>query len=316
MDAASGTARALRLRAAALNAVRQYFDGRGYLHVETPVRLATPALEDHIDAIPAAGAWLRTSPELHLKRLLADGLPRIYEIGPCFRAGEEGRRHLPEFTMVEWYAAGMDYGDMIAETEGLVAAILADAAVQRAWPGPLAPGVELRAPWERVTVREAYRRHAGWDPLEAYEADRFDLDLVGKVEPALPAGHAVVLMDYPPAAAALARCRPGPPPVAERWELYAGGLELANAFSELTDVAEQRRRFEDCAEGRRRRGQEVYPLDEPFLSALARGLPASAGVALGFDRLLMLLTGTRDIGEVRAFVPPVPRGAAESPPRH
>lgn len=308
MDAASGTARTLRFRAAALHAVRRFFDGRGYLHVETPLRVATPALEDHIDAIPAAGAWLRTSPEFHLKRLLAEGLPRVYEIGSCFRAGEEGRRHLPEFTMVEWYAAGLDYRDMIAETEALVAAILADEAVRAAWERPLAPGVDLRAPWMRLTVGEAYRRHAGWDPVAAFDADRFDLDLVGKVEPALPADRALVLMDYPPAAAALSRCRPGPPPVAERWEWYAGGLELANAFSELTDPAEQRRRFEACAEGRRRRGQEVYPLDEPFLAALERGLPASAGVALGFDRLLMLLTGTRDIGDVRAFVPPVPRG--------
>lgn len=296
----------LRLRAAAAAAVRRVFAARGYLEVETPVRVSPPALEDHIDAIPAdARHHLRTSPEFALKRLVAAGATRVMELGPCFRAGERGARHLPEFTLLEWLRADADYLDLIVEMESLLVTVAADPAVQavQAERPPVRVPVDWTPPWRRLTVREAFRAHAGWDPFSDWDADRFDLDLVTRVEPALAGPRPVILIDYPPPAAALARLRPGPPPVAERWELYAGGLELANAYGELTDAVEQRRRFEACAAGRRARGQAVYPLDEAFLAALARGLPPCAGVALGFDRLVMLLAGADRIEAVRACVP-------------
>jgi lysyl-tRNA synthetase class 2 len=291
--------RNLLRRSHALAAMREFFRARDFVEVETPVRIPAPALELHIDA-PAAGpgAWLRTSPELHMKRLLAAGCERIFQLGPCFRAGEQGRRHNPEFTMLEWYRAHAGYLDILDDCEALVRQVVAAVADngQIVYQGER---IEVGAPWHRLTVREAFLCHAGWDPVAAYDPDRFDLDLVNRVEPALPRDRPCVLLDYPAAAAALARLKPGDPAVAERWELYLGGLELANAYGELVDGAAQRRRFEACAAARRGLGKEVYPLDEPFLCALAAGLPPCGGIALGVDRLVMLLCDTDDIAEVR-----------------
>ena len=290
----------LRLRAAVLQSVRSFFAEHGYLEIETPVRVNPPALEAHIDAIPSGDAWLRTSPELHMKRLLAEGFERIFQVGPCFRAGERGRVHRPEYTMLEWYRAGAGYLEILEETTALVRRVAVDTLGGMEF---TARGctVDVGRPWDRVTVSDAFLHTAGWDPVAAYDAERFNRDLVEKVEPALDPACATVLCDYPVEAAALARCRPGPPAVAERWELYIGGFELANAFGELTDAAEQRRRFEACATGRRRAGQEVYPLDEAFLSALEQGMPNAAGVALGVDRLVMMLADAETIDDVCAF---------------
>ncbi len=289
----------LRLRAVVLDAMRGFFASRGYLAVETPVRVPAPALELHIDAPPSGSAFLRTSPELHLKRLLGLGADRVFELGPCFREGERGARHLPEFTMLEWCRTHATYQDLMTETEALFAAVWEAA---RGCVAFTPPAMDVRAPWPRWTVRDTFLTLAGWDPVAHWDADRFDLDLVGKVEPQLPRDRPLILMDYPVEAAALARCRMGPPAVAERWELYAGGMELANAFGELTDAAEQRRRFAQCARARAALGKTVYPMDEAFLAALERGLPPCAGIALGVDRLIMLLTGSARIDDVRAFV--------------
>jgi lysyl-tRNA synthetase class 2 len=291
---------ALRLRSAVLQAIRTFFVRHDFLEVETPVLIAAPALEQHIDAVPAGPHYLRTSPELHMKRLLADGAKRIFQLGPCFRLGERGSRHNPEFTMLEWYRADADYLDILADAKALLACVAQEAIGRTSFTYAGHP-VELLPLWDCLSVSEAYLLHAGWDPVAAYDADRFDLDLVDRVEPALPRDRPVVLKDYPPEAAALARCRPGPPRVAERWELYVAGMELANAFSELTDAAEQRRRFEDCAARRRAAGHSVYPMDESFLQALARGLPPCGGAALGVDRLTMLFADASAIEEVRPF---------------
>jgi lysyl-tRNA synthetase class 2 len=293
----------LALRSRALAAMRAFFTHRDFVEVETPVRIPAPALELHIDAPPAgSGHWLRTSPELHMKRMLAAGCPRLFQIGPCFRAGERGARHTPEFTLLEWYRAHAGCGEILADTEALVRYV-AQETLHRATLTVAGAAVDLAAPWHVLTVREAFRGWAGWDPVADYDADRFDLDLVNRVEPALPRDRPVVLTDYPAAAAALARLKPGDSAVAERWELYIGGLEIANAYGELTDPHAQRARFLACAEARRAHGREVYPLDESFLGALEEGLPPSGGIALGVDRLVMLLCGAVAIEEVRSFCP-------------
>ena len=286
----------LALRARILKTMRAFFDARDYIEVETPVRVATPALEDHIDAEPSGDHWLRTSPELHMKRMVCAGFERIYQIGPCFRRGEAGARHRPEYTMLEWYRTGADCRDLERETHALLRAVCE--AVGRSE----FMGVDLSAEPVRHTVRDAFWLWAGWDPVEAFDEDRFDLDLTEKVEPMLAECPVpVILTDFPAERAALARMSADTPPVAQRWELYLAGMELANAYTELIEAAEQRRRFEICGQGRALRGQEVYPIDEPFLTALEKGMPPCAGIALGVDRLMMVLAETNDIRNVRAF---------------
>ncbi len=269
-------------RARVLRQIRAFFDARGFTEVETPVRIPAPAPEPHIDCPPSGDWFLRASPELQMKKLLAAGMERIYQIGPCFRAGEKGSRHSPEFTMLEWYRAHADYRQIAVDAEELLGEVLR-------------PRGSAALP--RMTVREAYLRWAGWDPVEAWDQDRFDFDMATKIEPNLPKGP-LFLMDYPAPAASLARLKADDPRVAERWELYVDGLELANAFTELTDPVEQRRRFESARAERRALGEADYPLDEEFLDALGR-MPPSGGVALGVDRLVMLACGVQDIVEIR-----------------
>jgi lysyl-tRNA synthetase class 2 len=286
------------LRAATLRAVRAFFDDLGFIEVVTPTRLATPALEEHIDAVPAGGAWLRTSPELQMKQLVQQGHHRIYQLGPCFRADEYGVRHRCEFTMLEWYWAPADYEQLRRQTEALIRHV-----VTQVLGTPVMPRgdrqIAVDGPAEVITVETAFAEYANCTPAEAIAADRFELDLVEKVEPRLGCTRPTFLIDYPASLAALARVRADDdPPVAERWELYVDGIELANAYSELTDPVEQRRRFEACAAARRDGGRIDYGVDEDFLGALAAGMPATAGCALGIDRLLMLLAGVHDIGEV------------------
>ena len=286
----------LEKRARIVSAVRAFFDGLGFVEVETPVRIEAPAPEPHIDcpAVPAPSdgsvSYLRASPELQMKRLLAAGMARIYQIGPCFREGERGARHNPEFTMIEWYRRQANYFDILSDVEGLLRHL---ASVDRREGAPPIPV----PPFQRITVRDAYAQWAGWDPWTAWDQDRFDFDMATKIEPALKAEGAVFLMDYPPQAASLARVRGD---VAERWELYLNGVELANCFSELCDPDEQRRRFVAAREERRALGEADYPLDEAFLSALG-AIGSAAGVALGIDRLAMALLGAADIGHVRVM---------------
>ncbi len=268
-------------RARVLREIRAFFDARGFTEVETPVRIPAPAPEPHIDCPPSGDWFLRASPELQMKKLLAAGMERIYQIGPCFRAGEKGRRHSPEFTMLEWYRANADYSDIARDAEELLAEVLK----------------RDHADVQRITVREAYLRWAGWDPVETWDQDRFDFDMATKIEPNLPK-EPLFLTDYPAPAASLARLKSDDPRVAERWELYVDGIELANAFTELIDPVEQRRRFELAREERRALGEADYPLDEKFLDALAR-MPPSGGVALGMDRLVMLACGASSIADVQ-----------------
>lgn len=289
----------LALRSRVLGAIRNFFLQLDFVEVETPVRIRAPAMEAHIDAEPSGDRWLRTSPELHMKRLLAEGWPRLFQMGPCFRSGERGALHHPEFTLLEWYRAPGDAAAILDDMRALLPAV-ARAAHGEASASRDGVRIALDGPWESLSIAEAFERHAGWNPVAAFDADRFDLDLVSKVEPALPRDRPVVLMEYPAAAAALARLKLGDPRVAERWELYLGGVEIANAFTELADPVEQRARFESCAADRAARGKPVYPIDEAFLAALAR-MPPAGGVALGVDRLTMLLAGADTLDAVLPF---------------
>ena len=290
----------LHTRSRVLRAVRDFFYAENFTEVETPVRIPAPALETHIDAPASGRAWLRTSPELHMKRLLAAGCTRLFQIGPCFRTGECGSRHNPEFTLLEWYRSGADYTDILRDTEALFARVF-QTVMGRTTITYRGTAIDFAKPWHCLTVRDAFRRLAGWDPAADWNEERFERDLVTRVEPALPQDRPCVLTDYPAPAAALARLKPRDPAVAERWEVYIGGLELANAYSELCDPAAQRIRFLEAAEARCRLGKEVYPLDEPFLAALEQGLPPCGGIALGIDRLVMLACDAADIAEVRPF---------------
>jgi len=292
-------------RGRALAVVRDYFAGAGFVEVETPARLRTPALEPNVDALPAGAGWLVTSPELHMKRLLVGGLPRIYQIARAFRADEVGTWHEPEFTLLEWYRAFSDYDAVIEDTEALVAAVVRALRGGATLPGPEGRTLDVTPPFERLTVREAFRRYAAVPDaaeLAASDPARYFRLFVDRVEPALARrDHPVFLVEYPLSEAALARPAPHDPAVAERFELYLGGVELSNGFGELVDAVEQRRRFEHERARRAAAGLPAYPCDERFLAALEEGMPPSAGNAVGFDRLLALATGAPGVGAVQAF---------------
>ncbi len=292
---------ALELRSRILHEIRSFFISRSFIEVETPVRVAAPALETHIDAEPSGDHFLRTSPELHMKRLVAAGYDRIFQMGPCFRRNERGRLHHPEYTMLEWYRTHADYMDILDDCTALVRHL-----AETTLPSPAIgiPGhtVRLDEPWRIHEVGTLFEELAGWNPVGAFDADRFDLDLVNVIEPALRACRApVILKDYPREAAALARLDPGHPGTAQRWELYVAGIEIANAYSELTDAAEQRARFERVAGTRAAMGKDVYALDHDFLNALEKGLPPCGGIALGVDRLVMLFAGAETLDAVLPF---------------
>lgn len=288
----------IALRDAVMRSIRAFFDEHGFTEVETPIRLKIPCMELHIDAEPSGDHFLRTSPEILHKQLLAAGHGKIFEVGKCFRRGELGPLHNPEYTMLEWYRANADYMDVLADTKALIQAVAAPNLRGGSVGGTRDLGDKE---WEILAVSDAFLEFAGWNPVGSYAEDRFDMDLVEKVEPALKQmGGPVVLIDYPVEAAALSRRKPDNPLVAERWELYIDGIEIANAYSELTDPAEQRRRFEVCAEQRKALGKETYPIDEAFIQALEK-MPPSGGVALGVDRLLMLMAGADSLDAILPF---------------
>jgi len=312
------------------DALRHYFLDRGFTEVESAVLQVSPGNEAHLHAFATERVtpggererlYLHTSPEFACKKLLAAGEGRIFEFARVFRNRERGALHHPEFTMLEWYRAGEPYDALIADCAALLAAA-ADAAGARAFTFR-GRSADPFAPPRRLTVAQAFGDFAGIDLLATLSAEAGDRDamarqaaaagiktaaddtwsdmfsriLVERVEPNLGLGRPTVLDEYPAVEAALARRKPGDPRVAERFELYVCGVELANAFGELTDPAEQRRRFEtEMAEKQRLYG-ERYPLDEDFLAALA-SMPPACGIALGFDRLVMLATGAARIDQV------------------
>jgi lysyl-tRNA synthetase class 2 len=288
-------------RARIVGAVRQFFARNDYLEVDTPIRIPAPAPELHIDAQPSGQWYLHTSPELCMKRLLAAGYPRIFQICKCFRQKERGRKHLPEMTMLEWYTAGSDYRHMMDQSRDLIL-YLADRLVTT---NPLTyqnHSIDLHKPWPHLAVAEAFDRYGSISMAEALSSQRFDQVMGMEIEPHLGLTQPVFLYDYPAACGALARLKSGRPEVAERFELYMGGLELCNGFSELTDPKEQRQRFEDESNQRIKAGKTTYPVPEPFLEAL-QDMPRASGNALGIDRLVMVLTDQTNIDDVVAFIP-------------
>ena len=300
---------ALEGRAALLADIRGFFRDRGVLEVETPLLSRAGNTDPHIASIAAgspAARFLRTSPEFPMKRLLAAMAGDIYELGRVFRAGESGSCHNPEFTLLEWYRVGWHYLDLAEE----VVALLRHCARGRFddWP------------CERIGYGELFQRHAGIDPFRATESecaaqaaergiaagpmdlrDWLDLLLSHVVQPALSGRRITIVCEFPPDQAALARVRPGAQPVAERFEIYLGSVELANGYQELGDARELRQRFARDNRQRVARGVPAMPLDEALLAALEHGLPDCAGVALGVDRLLMSVLGLAHIGQVIAF---------------
>jgi elongation factor P--(R)-beta-lysine ligase len=323
----------LAVRGRVLVAVRRFFEQRGYVEVDTPALQVSPGLEPHLQAFatvlhdPRDGGarqrYLHTSPEFAMKKLLAGGMERIWQLAHVHRDGERSTTHHPEFSMLEWYRAGASYRDLMDECEVLLrSAQEAVGAVSLRRQGHSA---DTRLPWRRLSVAEAFAQYCGIDLLAtatnpfqpdaarlAVEAARIGIAprpeddwetlffriFLERIEPNLGIGAPTIVYDYPVSMAALSRPKPDDPRLAERFELYVCGLELANAFGELTDAAEQRRRFiADQAKKQALYG-EGYPIDEDFLAALEHGLPDCAGIALGFDRLVMLAAGADDIEDV------------------
>jgi lysyl-tRNA synthetase class 2 len=285
----------LRQRSLLLQAARSFFYSRDYLEADTPVRLPALIPEAEIQPLRSEERFLQTSPELCMKRLLAGGCERLFQICRCFRKGERGRLHQEEFTMLEWYQTGWTYAELMRESEEL-ARHLARFCAEQGWQ-KLPAWAAQPEPWLRLTVAEAFQQFAGIAPEQAIAEGRFDLLLVENVEPKLAELGAVFLCEYPAALASLARPKPDNPAVAERVELYISGVEIANGFSELTDVAAQRRRFEaEMAKA----GIDRRLMPEKFLRDLER-LPDCAGIALGLDRLFMLLLGKNSLADVLPF---------------
>ena len=296
----------LRDRARLLRLLRDFFDSRGFVEVETPVVCTSPGVETHLEAMEVRVGrlpmYLTTSPEFHMKRLVSVGFDRVWQLTRAFRGAEIGERHNPEFSMIEWYRSNATYDAIMDDCEGLLAHLaigLRGAPDSPEVPG-LRPALSMLPPWPRTTFESAFARSGGGDWRALPMDDRF-LALAEQVEPLLGGVTPEFLIEYPADQAALARLKPGDPTVAERFEVYAAGMELGNGWTELTDADAYlaRCRF-DLAE-RRRLGLPEYPVDERYVSALRDGLPPCAGVALGFDRIVMLLTGARSIRDVLAF---------------
>jgi lysyl-tRNA synthetase class 2 len=310
----TATVEVLRLRAGMLAAAREFFARRNVLEVETPVLSVAGTTDPNIHSLGTrvlgrrASLYLHTSPEFPMKRLLAAGSGDIYQFARVFRNGESGRRHNPEFTMLEYYRLGMDHHALMDDVEALMARLL--------WRG------EGVLPCQRMSYREAFLQEVALDPhlatrqdmLETLsrgqvplpadplsDAQMMDLIMGELVCPALGREHPCFVYDFPADQAALARIRPGTPPLAERFEMFFKGMELANGFHELCDAGEQRQRFERDNALRAEQGLPTVTADERLLQALAAGLPECSGVAIGFDRLVMLAAGAERLSQVLAF---------------
>ncbi len=285
----------LQLRAAFFQAVRSFFEGQGFLEVDTPIRQPLVIPEQNISHIPSSNHFLQSSPELYMKRLLAGGCEQIYQICRCFRYGERGRIHLEEFVMLEWYRRDADYKDLMRDCEALIQ-FLCTAIPDHYF--PFAPGQAC----EYLTVEEAFVKYSSMSVQQALEKDLFDELLVEDIEPHLGKTCPTFLYDYPLELASLAKQKEGQPSVAERFELYVSGVELANGFSELTDPEIQRTRFQEEYKKMGTLQESQAKMPEKFLESLAQ-LEQAAGIALGLDRLFMLFLGDKQLDTIISFAP-------------
>jgi len=293
--------RNLKIRARTVQAVRDFFIGKDYLEIETPCRIPAPAPEEHIDA-EISGEWfLQASPELCMKRLLAAGYPRIFQICKCFRQNERGSKHLPELTMLEWYTSEADYFDIMAQTEDLVRFVAENinSGNHLVYQGNK---IDLKKPWPKLSVAKAFKKFTSTTLEKALSEDLFDELMTSEIEPKLGRKKPVFLYDYPASLASLSMIKSDNPSIAQRFELYIAGLELCNAYTELTDPEEQKKRFEIEQNKRHGLGKRVYPMPEKFLEAL-EFMPGASGNALGIDRLVMLFADTKKIDDIVAFTP-------------
>ena len=309
----SASPETLAARARLVARIRRFFDERGLLEVETPALSAAAVTDPHIESLrvsepvtSAQAGYLHTSPEFPMKRLLAAGAGPIYQICRVFRPGELGRHHNPEFTMLEWYRPGFDHHRLMEEVGELVATAAPSGRRAEYLSYGEAFAAALGVDPHTASLEElgdcVRRSVAGIAPDAVGDRDEMlDLLMSHVVAPGLGRERLTFLYDFPESQAALARVRPGNPPVAERFELFMEGLEIANGFHELTDAAEQRRRFEHDLQRRAGRGQRTVPMDERLLAALEAGMAPCAGVALGVDRLVMVALGAERIQEVMAF---------------
>ena len=286
----------LMRRSELLRAVREAFYAEEFIEVATEVKIPAPAPEEYIESVPCLGEFLRTSPELAMKQLLCYGMERIFQIGPAFRAEEKGRKHREEFTILEYYAVDWNYRTLAEFTANMLRY-----ACQKLFGKSVINYQGRMIDFEHssfITVDEAFRRYAGVSAFDSDKDGTFDELMVLKVEPELGKNCPEFLIDYPASRASLSRISAADSRVAERWELYINGIELANAFGELTDSAEQRKRFMEALKFRADAGMLSYPVPEEFLSSLEKGMPQSSGCAIGFDRLSMIFCNASDIGEV------------------
>lgn len=288
-------------RAKIIQSLREFFISRGYLEVETPHRIPTLAPESHIEPFASEDWYLHPSPEICMKRMLSAGYEKIFQICHCWRKGERGSQHIPEFTLLEWYRTASNYFDLMEECEELIQTLsehlgLGDQLNYQDHK------ISLESPWEKITVEKAFSCYAQISAREALQRDIFDEVMVQEIEPRLGIMKPTFLYDYPSERRSLARLKKDDPSVAERFELYMGGLEIANGFSELTDPEEQREVFQKEMHIRQSLGKKIYPVPEKFLDDLAK-MPPSAGIALGVDRLVMVLLNVKRIDEVVSFTP-------------
>jgi len=288
----------LRKRAGLISALRTYFNEQDFIETETPIVIKSPAPEEYIEGIPVENGFLRTSPELQMKEMLCAGYEKIYQIGACFRKNEFGKRHRPEYTMLEWYETKIDYLQLLEFTADLLR-FSAQKTIGSLLIEYQGQTLDLALAPQIITVRDAYKKYADVDVDQISTETEFDEIMTSQVEPCLGIGQMTFLIDYPVSRAALARLKPGDSGFAERWELYLAGMEIANAYGELTDPIEQRKRFEVAQIERSKNNFVPYPFPEDFFKVLESGMPECSGCALGVDRLTMIFTDAADIAEVR-----------------
>jgi len=295
----------LHMRAALFRLIRTFFYAQGFLEVDTPLRQPVFIPESTIEPFSADGQYLQTSPELCMKRLLAKGCTRIFQICPCFRKGERGRLHLEEFTMLEWYRYGADYLDLMSDCQDLLRFIVrniesAKLSNSGKYPQKWFLKTDIVSDWRKMSVAGAFELFSPVSLTDALAQDRFDEFLVEFIEPHLGFGIPEFLYDYPAELASLAKRNIENPRIVERFELYINGVELANGFSELTDSREQRERFTEEIAVMEKNDRRGVKMPVRFLDDLEK-LESAAGIALGIDRLFMLLMNQDNLSEAVTF---------------